>query len=159
MVASLHERCKLNHAGKLSEDLHRVNVEMQYESSLETVKHSIYKHRLSLKDFFRKADSDNSGNIDLQEFTEGLRSLGIDTSLAETIFDRADSSHDGLLQYNEVTHPQCPHWRGSGLLGCSSFRNSRRSGFTGGKRRRCAVLRLMLAEAVSAAWDKLRCRG
>eukprot|EP00658_Telonema_sp_P-2_P039388 TRINITY_DN28185_c0_g1_i1.p1 TRINITY_DN28185_c0_g1~~TRINITY_DN28185_c0_g1_i1.p1 ORF type:complete len:221 (+),score=61.63 TRINITY_DN28185_c0_g1_i1:140-802(+) len=105
MVQSRHNnRAKLGQcasAGTLHADLERVNSEMNYLASLEAVKHQIYKHRLTLQDFFGRLDRDNSGNLDLQEFVAGLKAIGVNDEHAQTIFNSADNSHDGLLQFNE----------------------------------------------------------
>merc|ERR1712166_1497081 len=101
MVNNLQNRARLNQAGRVSDDLHDVNQELKYENSLEVVKHEIFKHRYSLRDFFRQMDVDNSGTLSFEEFVKGLRQLRISTEHAETIFSMGDSNSDGMLQYNE----------------------------------------------------------
>jgi len=57
----------------------------------------------TLKDIFKKMDTDHSGKLSNKEFRNGIRKLGLGLTLREidALMTRIDSNMDGMIDYNE----------------------------------------------------------
>lgn len=70
---------------------------------MEKINSLVAASPFTLKDIFRKMDTDLSGKLSAQEFRHGIRDLGLGLTSKEIdqIMVRVDSNHDGTIEYQE----------------------------------------------------------
>ena len=71
---------------------------------LKLLKDALARDRQRILDLFRQWDTDRSGAVSKQEFTNGIRRAGFDAKQKDLdlIFDDLDQDRSGELEYSEL---------------------------------------------------------
>ncbi len=84
--------------------------EADLSRSMQTICDFLYQHRFKLEALFSYFDRDGTGDISVEKFSEGIRSLNLvlETPLSEEdillLLQYADKNHDGLITHADLLH-------------------------------------------------------
>jgi len=96
---NLFERADVDHDGTVDYDEFLETFECGRGGKL--LSKSIHDKQKTLCDVFGEFDKDGNGNIDMQEFRDGLREHGFRNADVDLLASMIDTDHDGTINYKE----------------------------------------------------------
>jgi Ca2+-binding EF-hand superfamily protein len=84
----------------------KLNAHDALDTLPEQIRMALHKRHVRVIDLFRQLDSDQSGRIDLVEFVQSMREIGLQapTDSISAVFHSFDPDHSGTIEYAELHH-------------------------------------------------------